>query len=329
MVGAPAPPEAAPAGGPVPEGAAPAPEGAVPGATSPEVPAEPTPAQQAALSTGPMKFKSFEDKSEPDEWEIKSEQTVDRWTEILDRSLERLFERQQRVVLEKASGAKARKAIASGDLKFDMIFDIDTWNKQAAEDLRPVFAAIANEAAEMSMNDGKTGEDLKQEPINQEDLQKYLDEQTQRVQKVNETTRDEIIAAILVLMLLGNNEDKNGILRTALGAIFAELLGRRRRYIAEQEANTAYNAGVYLSATNAMRQQSGAEGGNEPSSVQMMKTWITSRDSKVRHEHQLLQGKTIPYNKGFKVDGHVLRFPGDPLAPPHLTINCRCKLRWS
>lgn len=302
-----------------------APEGAAPVT---ETPTEPTPEQEAALRDGAMMFKGLLDKREPEEWEIKAEQTVDRWTEILDRSLERLFERQQRVVIEKASGAKARKALTTRDLDVDMIFDKATWDKQLEEDLRPVLAAIVTEAAESSWDDGvPDGE----EPISQKDLQQYLDEQMQRVKKSNETTREEILAAILVVMLLSGNEDRSSILRTALGAIFAELMGRRRRLIAEQESQTAYNAGVYLAAARAARaerEQGEAQGRPEDQRRVFMKRWVTQRDAKVRSQHRNLEGKRVPFADGFKVEGYSLRFPGDPLAPAHLTINCRCKLRW-
>jgi len=302
-----------------------APQGAAPVT---ETPTEPTPEQEAALRDGAMMFKGLLDKREPEEWEIKAEQTVDRWTEILDRSLERLFERQQRVVIEKASGAKARKALTTRDLDVDMIFDKVTWDKQLEEDLRPVLAAIVTEAAESSWEDGvPDGE----EPISQKDLQQYLDEQMQRVKKSNETTREEILAAILVVMLLSGNEDRSSILRTALGAIFAELMGRRRRLIAEQESQTAYNAGVYLAAARAARaerEQGEAQGRPEDQRRVFMKRWVTQRDAKVRSQHRSLEGKRVPFADGFKVEGYSLRFPGDPLAPAHLTINCRCKLRW-
>lgn len=314
--------EAAPVAGATPEGAAPA----------TEVPAEPTPEQEAALRDGAMMFKDLLDKREPEQWEIKAEQTVDRWTEILDRSLERLFERQQRVVMEKASGAKARKALSTSDLDVDMIFDKATWDKQMSEDLRPVLAAIATEAAESSWSDFDGKEFSSEESVDQEQLQKYLDEQMDRVQKSNDTTREEILAAILVVMLLSGNEDKSSILRTALGAIFAELMGRRRRVIAEQEAQTAYNAGVYLAAARAARmaaERAEADGRPQTQQPSLMKRWVTQRDTKVRSQHRTLEGKRVPFADGFKVDGHSLRFPGDPLAPAHLTINCRCKLRWA
>jgi hypothetical protein len=209
-----------------------------------------------------------------------------------------------------------------------MSFDKATWDKQLEEDLRPVLAGIVTEAAESSWDDGlPDGE----EPISQKDLQQYLDEQMQRVKKSNETTREEILAAILVVMLLSGNEDKSSILRTALGAIFAELMGRRRRLIAEQESQTAYNAGVYLAAARAARaerEQGEAEGRPEDQRRVFMKRWVTQRDAKVRSQHRTLEGKRVPFADGFKVEGYSLRFPGDPLAPAHLTINCRCKLRW-
>ena len=145
---------------------------------------------------------------------------------------------------------------------------------------------------------------------------KYLEAQTQRVQKMNETTKEEIAAALAIALALssGEEQDKVSVLRAALVAIFANLLGRRKRVVAEHEAQTAFNAGVYFG---------GIEGGAS------MKTWVTRRDDRVRGEHAVLQGKTVPLGEPFGVDGFSLRFPGDPLAPPHLTINCRCRLRFS
>lgn len=298
-------------------------EGAVaPSAEGIEVPVEPTPAQQAALATNPMEFKSLEDKDEPDDWDAKSAQTVERWTEILDRSLERLFERQQRVVLEKASGARARRSLGSGELPIESIFDISVWDRQMDEDLRPVLAAIVSEAAE-NAGSGETKQELEQE-----ELTKYLDEQMQRVQKVNETTKDEILAAILVILIMPNlsADEKASLLRTALGAIFAELLGRRRRVVADVEAGTAFNAGNYLAAVSAQRQAQ--QSPDRPSIFTFRKRWVAQNDDKVRPDHRALDGQVKTLGEPFEVDGFSLRFPGDPLAPPHLTINCRCKMRW-
>jgi HK97 family phage portal protein len=297
-----------------PEVQAEAPETAVPEQT--EIPAEPAPEEEATL-TAPILFKDLLNKDQPDEWEIKSSQSVDRWTEIFDRSLERLFERQQRVVLEKAMGAKARRAIAAGELPVDAIFDKTVWNKQLDEDLRPVITAIVRDAADMGTS-LSSKVDKTDFVFDDEALKQYVDAQIYRIQKANETTKEEIASAILVVLLLGSDEDKMGILRTALGAIFANLIGARGRRIAENETQTAFNAGTYFAA--------GAAAKNSATGVK--KTWLSRRDGKVRSAHAALHGKKVAFSEGFKTDGSLLRFPGDPLAPPHLTINCRCRLRF-
>ena len=101
------------------------------------------------------------------------------------------------------------------------------------------------------------------------------------------------------------------MLKAAISAIFINLLGKRKRTIAEHEAQTAYNAGVYFGS-----KQIGAS----------TKTWISSKDTKVRSEHRLLDGKSVGVGNPFEVNGLLIRFPGDPLSPPQMTINCRCRL---
>lgn len=56
------------------------------------------------------------------------------------------------------------------------------------------------------------------------------------------------------------------------------------------------------------------------------KRWQTRGDSAVRPAHAALQGAWKPLDKPFKTDGFQLMYPGDPEAPPELTINCRCHL---
>lgn len=305
----PAPPPGQAAAQAAATGVNPAEEAGLPPAQTPAN--EPTPAQQAGLSVGSMSFKSAEHETKvPSEWDIKAEQSVDRWTEILDRGLERLFERQERVVLEKASGAKARKAIINGSLTVDNIFDIETWNKQMAEDMKPIIAAILKEASDDVAAQGNQNPALSEEQV-----KAYVEDQLARMQKANETTKEEITAAIISsLAMKDSEEDSHALLKAALAAIFVYLLLKRKRRMAEHEAQSAYNAGVWFTADSL--------GGDAK------KTWVTRRDSKVRAEHAVLHGKSVAIGGGFAVGDSILRFPGDPLAPPSLTVGCRCRLKF-
>jgi hypothetical protein len=274
--------------------------------TSLETTVAPTPEGALSAEFGGIEYKSAF--AIDDEWDIKAEQDSDRWTEILDRSLERYFERQQRVVTEKAFGAKARKALTSKTLEVDAIFDSEVWAKQLEEDIRPMLKSIATDA--ISLAGQRTG---MPPDVEEAEIEKVVDDQIARVQKANATTKEEIIAAILIAMALGDDEDRLSMLKAAIVAIFANLLGKRKRVIAEQEAQTSYNAGTYFGG---IRMGGGT------------KTWVTRRDSRVRGEHVLLNGKTVDMKDGFAVGDSLLRFPGDPLAPIGLTINCRCRLKF-
>ena len=278
--------------------------------TSLESTTEPTPAGQLSEPLGGIETKSAEPEEYVfDDWDTKAEQDADRWTEILERNLERVFERQQRVVTEKAMSAKARKALANGTLTVDTVFDEAVWSKQFDEDIKPMLKAVAADAVALSSQQSGMPPD-----VEEQDIEEVVAAQMERLKKANSTTKEELAAALLIAMALGDDEDRMSMLRAAIVAIFANLLGRRKRVMAEQEAQTAHNAGVFFS---------GARMGASK------KTWLTRRDSRVRPEHTSLHGKTVDLKDGFAIGETVLRFPGDPVAPPNLTINCRCRLRFS
>lgn len=311
---------AVPAG---PEGAAPeqgAPvEGAPAGAPGEQQPAapeegvvaavEPVPEGQLSAS-GHGSYATKMNTQALSDWDSKSDKATERWTDIIDRAFERLFERQQRVVIEKAMGAKARRAMADGSLTVDQIFDLDVWNRQLKDDLEPLFGAVLEES--VGLISEESGMDATPDS---DEVKEYLDNQVARSQKVNESTREEVAAALIVAMALtaDSDEDRASLLRAAISAIFANLLGKRKRITAEHETQTAMNAGTYFGS-----RMIGAP----------TKTWKTRKDARVRQAHSLLDNKTVGIADGFAAGDTVLRFPGDPLAPPHLTINCRCKLNF-
>jgi HK97 family phage portal protein len=314
-----APPEGVPGGPP--------PEAGTPETGAPEIPAEPGPEAQASAPTGRMEFKDatggLETKiPERDEWDVKAEAATDRWTEILDRSLERLFERQQRVVTEKALGAKAQRALAAGTLSVATVFDAAIWNKQLSEDIRPVLAGIVGDAA--TLVGEQTGQPVE---LDAAKTQAYLDEQMARLERVNETTRSEVATAIATAIAFNGEEDdsRSLLLKAAIVATFLHLLRKRRREIAEHEALSAHNAGTYLAGAQLV-DAAEADGSPIP---KIRKTWMAQHDARVRSAHRALDGQSAPLGKAFVIDGQAIRFPGDPLASPELTINCRCRLRWN
>ena len=306
-------PNAAPPGLPPQEGAmempVPAPPTPVP---APDMPAQAT---ETASLTPDQQLSEFEKIQHEmqlkfvQELETKADTDTERWTEILDRALERIFERQQRVVLEKAFGKRGTKSISSGVLTVDMIFDREIWDKQLAEDLEPIILAIYTDAKEYVAS--RTSSNVVMEP---QEVEKLAQQQIERMQQANTTTAEEISAAIAIALMEEDEEERSVLLRLALIAIFLKLISKRRRDIAEHEAQASYNGGVFLAG--------------KENNVGMTKTWITRKDSRVRNAHKFLEGKTVEFGDGFIVDGLALRFPGDPVAPPALTFNCRCRLRF-
>lgn len=282
------------------------------GAGAPEqaVAEEPDTMLSASSSVGQWGTKQSPETAVDDQWDTKELNDSDRWAEILDTNLERLFERQQRVVLEKAGGAKAKKAMASGSLDVGLVFDSDVWDKQMRDDVRPLVKSIVEDA--MRTASERTGMPME---MSTEEVDQYVDEQMARIEKVNQTTKDEIAAAIVSSQAMMEDSEEEGhvLLKAAIVAIFAYLLSKRKRRIAEHESQTAYNAGVWF-------------GGKQAGAVS--KKWVTRKDRQVRSEHRILEGKSVPLGDGFDVGPHTLRFPGDPTAPAHLTINCRCRLRF-
>lgn len=57
------------------------------------------------------------------------------------------------------------------------------------------------------------------------------------------------------------------------------------------------------------------------------KRWTTMHDPAVRETHAVVDGQTRPIAAPFNVGGYELRFPGDPVGPAEIWINCRCVIQ--
>ena len=264
-------------------------------------------ALQDVAAGAPKAVAAVETKTAEEEAE-RAEQGVAKWEPVIERAIEGFFVRQQRVISEKANSKKVSRALAAGTATVDMIFDDDVWNEQLSDDLRPIYSKVIIDAAESAGSDGQPDFDA---------VNTLVDEQISRAEKLNDTTKEDIAAALFVAANLKNEDgtaseakEKSRFLRLAVGAIYVDAEDKRKKQIAENEAQTSYNSGTYLAGTK---------------SVDPRGTWVTMQDDRVRHEHTVLHGKTVPLGESFIKSG-VLRFPGDPLGPPDLTIGCRCKL---
>lgn len=56
------------------------------------------------------------------------------------------------------------------------------------------------------------------------------------------------------------------------------------------------------------------------------KVWLATGDSRTRPSHKAADGQEAPNEGMFLVGGHLMRFPGDPMAPVDEVTNCRCSM---
>lgn len=90
--------------------------------------------------------------------------------------------------------------------------------------------------------------------------------------------------------------------------------------IARTETTSAFNA-AQSTALNLTEQELGRP---------LRRMWLAAMnpagqpDDRVRPEHRAAHRQIVASGEPFTVGGFPMRFPGDPTAPPHLTVNCRC-----
>lgn len=104
-----------------------------------------------------------------------------------------------------------------------------------------------------------------------------------------------------------------------LRADIADRLGvDRYAYVAERIARTEAHAAVEA-GTYAAEQEWAASSGEE-----IFRMWWATPGPRTRAAHANAHGQVVALGEPFTVGGATLRFPGDPAAPPSLSINCRC-----
>jgi len=149
--------------------------------------------------------------------------------------------------------------------------------------------------------------------------------QASTVISFNQTTQKELVSALTAAVALEDDDggDVDVALKLALAyslikAVFNKLRFKRKQAILDSAVYGPYNQGLHDSAV-ALEQQTGRK---------VSKQWVSLMDGRVRDSHQALHGDKVDVGSSFFVKGVPIRFPRDPLAPVHLTINCRCVLKF-
>jgi len=158
--------------------------------------------------------------------------SLQRWTSILGRALERTIERQQRVTLEKISGKQAKKSLANGNLSIDTIFNVDVWNRQFDEDIRPVLSTIVSDSLEYS-----------QKTLEKIDIIANIDAQMQRFKDINESTYSTLTSAYVSSLGVKDEEHRNVVFKSNCVAIFSNLLAKTVADFCSNESRRAWMFG--------------------------------------------------------------------------------------
>lgn len=166
---------------------------------------------------------------------------LDRWEEILNRSIERVIERQQRVVLEKVSGAKSKKALFAGTLDIESIFAEDVWAKQMDEDIRPVITSIIQDGRRSSAK--KIDEKSLKKWVANPDIAAQVNSQMHRIKEINEETKSVLSQSMFTSLNVAGEEERLSAFRAAIVSHYTNLMAKRRFDVSEAEARRAWTFG--------------------------------------------------------------------------------------
>jgi len=239
------------------------------------------------------------------------------------RGLVAVFAKQRERVLSKAravaqreldryAGWKRRKVVADirrrgvrapGDDLLHDAWDVSSENNSLMMGMRPYHANAFNSGARLGADQVNVSWDVN-DPRAAEWLRKHG---LEAADDINKTTRSKLARVISFGVEGGQTIDE---IVQSMGDVYDELDRSRRFMIARTETTTASNHGQLTAWTDP-----------ETTGIVDRKQWISSRDDRVRDEHEALDGMIVGVNDEFAPG---LSAPGDPSAGPAQIVNCRC-----
>lgn len=108
---------------------------------------------------------------------------------------------------------------------------------------------------------------------------------------------------------------------------FTEALGERLAETTEPGDDRAVQVTrlAYWVSTASINAATMAAAGADEDEVNL--EWVTMHDPAVRATHDDVDGQSVPAGSTFTVAGYELHYPGEPVGPPAVWINCRCAVR--
>lgn len=219
------PPEGAPAGAPPADAAPDTMAGAIAAAMQQANPSGAPDVPMATAEAAPIGQVPVSEKADD------VERSIARWSEILGRSLERVIERQQRVVMEKSSGIKSKKSLSAGTLDSSSVFSKDIWAKQLEDDVRPVLYAIIQDAAEAAELPKPSKKEMQDASV------RYLSQ----LQELNEQVERDINNAIKSALAVPGDDPRFSRFKETLIESYAQIDGKDRYSLAELVTTSLWN----------------------------------------------------------------------------------------
>mgnify|MGYP001225570711 CR=1 FL=1 len=147
-------------------------------------------------------------------------------------------------------------------------------------------------------------------------------EPDQRHQYLTRGRRDKRFDRIVTAAIKEGKPISVETVNRIVGRYSDRLLELRGEMLARTETMTALGK----SRDDAIRQQIAA---GKIMVEDITKVWRSAGDSRVRHTHRVLNGKSVSMDGFFQSpSGAMLRYPGDPQAPGSETVGCRCWMEY-
>ena len=197
------------------------------------------------------------------------------------------------------------------------IFDVGYWNGKMSSTLRPYYDTAATQASSNVRNHLELPATFDDSSSLGAARAFLADRGNMTSPQINATTYDQIVKELQAGVAAGEG---HSALAARIAKVFDQATATRARRIAQTEVQSALNgsANAYASAL--------------PSSMVASKRWLAhwpptgGADPRTRDTHRGAAGQTVPVGSPFYVGGYPMQYPGDPAAPPDLTVNCRCAL---